>query len=72
MTHSFFVLFFQFKTTKGRTTCAIISFYTHSCPLVAAEKHAVRLRRLTKVRVVSLVEEQLVAHPLHDDVPGVD
>lgn len=27
---------------------------------------------LTKVGVVSLVEEQLVAHSLHDDVPGVD
>lgn len=27
---------------------------------------------LTKVRVVPLVEEQLVADPLHDDVPGVD
>ena len=29
-------------------------------------------RSLTKVRVVSLVKEQLVAHSLHDDVPGVD
>jgi len=29
-------------------------------------------QRLTKVRVVSLVEEQLVAHSLHNDVPGVD
>lgn len=28
--------------------------------------------RLTEVRVVSLVKEQLVAHSLHDDVPGVD
>lgn len=27
---------------------------------------------LTKVRVVSLVKEELVAHSLHDDVPGVD
>lgn len=27
---------------------------------------------LTKVGVVSLIEEQLVAHSLHDDVPGVD
>lgn len=28
--------------------------------------------RLTKVGVVSLVKEQLVADSLHDDVPGVD
>lgn len=27
---------------------------------------------LTEVRVVSLVKEQLVAHSLHNDVPGVD
>jgi len=30
------------------------------------------LRWRTKVRVVPLVEEQLVAHSLDDDVPGVD
>lgn len=29
-------------------------------------------QRLTKVRVVPLIKEQLVADSLHDDVPGVD